>query len=107
MKAEIYFTTSATLHYIGVSQLCSKMCLLCYAAVLEKCTYHAKHLCLLCLIFFNYAHQNIHNNSNFAMISVIQLLIINIINFIFIKFSQSYDKILLIYIFNIIIINIQ
>ena len=29
-------------------------------------------------LFFNYAHQNIHNNSNFAMISVIT--IINIIN---------------------------
>ena len=29
------------------------------------------------LNFFNYAHQNIHNNSNFAMISVIQLVIIN------------------------------
>ena len=26
-------------------------CLLCYAAVLEKGTYYAQHLCLLCLIF--------------------------------------------------------
>ena len=42
------------------------------------------------LNFFNYAHQNIHNNSNFTMISVIQLVIINIINFHFINFSQYY-----------------
>ena len=37
---------------LGVSQLCSKICLLCYATVLEKGTYYAQHLCLLCLIFF-------------------------------------------------------
>ena len=49
------------------------------------CTYYAQHLCLLCF-FFNYGHQNIHNNSNFAMISVIQLVIINIINFILLIF---------------------
>ena len=60
--------------------------LLCYAAVLEKGTYYAQHLCLSCLIFFNYAHQNIHNNSNFSMISEIQLVIINIINFILLIF---------------------
>ena len=36
--------------------------MLCRSA--RKGTYYAQHLCLLCLIFFSYAHQNIHNNSN-------------------------------------------
>ena len=63
--------------------------LLCYAAVLEKSTYYAQHLCL---IFFNYAYRNIHNNSNFAMISVIQLVIINIINFILLIFLNLMIK---------------
>ena len=72
---------------LGVRQLCSKMCILCYAAVLKKGIY------LLCSIFvFNYAHQNIYNNSNFAMISVIQLVIINIINFILLIFLNLMIK---------------
>ena len=74
---------------LGVSQLCSNICLLCYAAALEKGTYYAQHLCL---IFFNYAHQNIHKNSNFAMISVIQLVIINFINFILLMFLNLMIK---------------
>ena len=69
-----------------------KKCLLCYAAVLEKGTYYAQHLCLLMLNFFNYAYQNIHNNSNVAMISVIQLVIINIINFILLIFLNLMIK---------------
>ena len=44
------------------------------------------YLCLLCLIFFNYVHQNIHNNSNFAMISVIQLVIMGR------RLCQNYKK---------------
>ena len=51
-----------------------------------------QHLCLLSLIFFNYAHQNIHNNSKFAVISVIQLVIINIINFILLIFLNLMIK---------------
>ena len=44
------------------------------------------------LNFFNYAYQNIHNNSKFAMISVIQLVIINIINFILLIFLNLMIK---------------
>ena len=44
------------------------------------------------LNFFNYAHKNIHNNSNFAMISVIQLVIIIIINFILLIFLNLMIK---------------
>ena len=37
-------------------------------------------------------NQNIRNNSNFAMISVIQLVIINIINFILLIFLNLMIK---------------
>ena len=86
----LHFSVSCCLGraWLGVRQLCSKICLLYYAAVLEKGTYHAQHLSLLCLIFFNYAH----NNSKFAMISVIQLVIINIINFILLIFLNLMIK---------------
>ena len=53
---------------------CSKKILLCSTFV------------PIMLNFFNYAHQNIHNNSNFSMISEIQLVLINIINFILLIF---------------------
>ena len=62
----------------------------------QKSAYYAMYL--LCstfvriMLFFNYAHQNIHNNSNFAMISVIQLVIINIINFILLIFLNLMIK---------------
>ena len=53
--------------------------------MLNICAYYA-------IYFFNYAHQNIHNNSNFAMIGVIQLVIINIINFILLIFLNLMIK---------------
>ena len=38
---------------IGVSRLCSKIYLLCYAALLQKCTYYTQQMSLLCS---DYAH---------------------------------------------------